>query len=68
MNFQKENPCQLMQVLTLWGQVMHLCDSKLTIIGSDNGLSPSRRQAIIWINVEMLLIWPLPTNFSEILI
>ena len=33
--------------LTHWGQVTHICIRKLTIIGSDNGLSPSRRQAII---------------------
>ena len=26
----------------------HICVSNLTIIGSDNDLSPSRRQAIIW--------------------
>ena len=31
-------------------------------------LSPGRRQAIIWINVLILLIGPLGTNFSEILI
>ena len=37
----------------------HICIGKLTIIGSDNGLSPGRRQAIISTNVEMLLIWPL---------
>ena len=42
--------------------------SKLTIIGSDNGLSPGWRQAIIWTNVGILLIGPLATNFSEILI
>ena len=29
---------------------MHLCVSKLTMIGSDNGLLPGRRQAIIWTN------------------
>ena len=46
---------------------MHLCVSKLTIIGSDNGLSLGRRQAIIWTNVGILLIIPLGTNFSEIL-
>ena len=40
--------------------------SELTIIGSDNGLSPSRRQAIIWTNAEILLIGPLETNVSEI--
>ena len=28
----------------------HICVSKLTIIGSDNGLSPGRHQAIIWTN------------------
>ena len=45
----------------------HICISKLTIIGSDNGLSPDWRQAIIWTNAGLLLIWPLATNFSEIL-
>ena len=35
---------------------------KLTIIGSDNGLSPGRRQAIIWTNAGILLIEPLRTN------
>ena len=33
--------------LTHWGRVTHICVGKLTIIGSDNGLSPARRQAII---------------------
>ena len=33
--------------------------SKLTIIGSDNGLSPGRHQAIIWPNAGILLICPL---------
>ena len=54
--------------LTHCGRVMHICVSKLTIIGSDNGLSPGRRQAIIWTNAGILLIGPLGTNFSEILI
>ena len=45
----------------------HICVSKLTIVGSDNGLSPDRHQAIIWTNAG-LLIGPLRTNFSEILI
>ena len=35
------------QLLTNWGRVTHICVSKLTIVGSDNGLSPDRRQAII---------------------
>ena len=47
---------------------MHICVGKLTIIGSDNGLSPDRRQAIIWTNAGILLIGPLGTNFSEFLI
>ena len=47
---------------------MHICISKLTIIGSDNGLSPRRRQAIVWTNVEILLIGHLGANFSEIVI
>ena len=46
----------------------HKCVSKLTIIDSDNGLSPGRRQAIIWTNAGILLIGSLGTNFSEILI
>ena len=54
--------------LTHWGRVTHICVSKLTIIGSDNGLSPGRRQAIIWTNAGILLIGPWGTNFSEILI
>ena len=36
--------------LTHWCQVTHICLSELTIIGSDNGLVPNRRQAIIWTN------------------
>ena len=54
--------------LNHWGRVTHICAGKLTIIGSDNGLSPGRRQAIIWTNAGILLIRPLGTNFSEILI
>ena len=54
--------------LTHWGGVTHICVGKLTIIGSDNGLSPGRRQAIIWTNAGILLIRPLGTNVNEILI
>ena len=53
-------------VLTHWGWVSHICVSELTIIGSDNGLSPGQRQAIMWTNAEILLIGPWGTNFSEI--
>ena len=54
--------------LTHWGRVTHICVGKLTIIGSDNGLSPGRRQAIVWTIAGILQIGPLGTNFSEILI
>ena len=52
---------------THWGQVTHICVSKLTTIGSDNSLLAGRRQAIIWSNAGILLNWTLGTNFSEIL-
>ena len=55
-------------VLTHWGRVTHICVSKLSTIGSDNGLSPERHQAIIWNNAGILLIWTLGTKFNEILI
>ena len=54
--------------LTHWGWVTHKRISKLTIIGSENGLIPGGHQAIIWTNDGILLIGPLRTNFSEILI
>ena len=58
--------------LTHWVRVTHICVGKLTIIvtiiGTDNGLSPEGRQAIICTNAGILLIGPLGTNFSEILI
>ena len=54
--------------LTHWGKVTHICVSNLTIIGSDNGLSPDRRQAIIWTNAGILLIGPLGISFNENLI
>ena len=54
--------------LTHWGRVTHKCVSRLAIIGSDNGLSPDWCQAIIWTNDGILLIGPLGTTFSEILI
>ena len=66
-NFMLKNDILSIQ-LTHWGRVTHICVDKLTIIGSDNGLSPGRRQTIIWTNVRILLIGPLGANFSEILI
>ena len=41
--------------LTHWGWVTHTCFGKLTITGSDNGLSPNRRQTIIGTNAGILL-------------
>ena len=55
-------------LLTHWGWVTHICLDNITIIGSDNGLSPGLHQAIIWTNAGILLIRPLVTNFSKILI
>ena len=46
----------------------HIRVSKSTIIGSDDGLSPYQRQAIIWTNAGILLIRTLGTNFSDFLI
>ena len=59
--------CLGLYLLTHWGQVMHIYVSNLTIIGSDNGLSPCRRQAIIWTKAGILLIGALGSNFSGIL-
>ena len=55
-----------LNVLSQWGRVTHICISKLTNIGSDNGLVPGRHQAITWTNAALLSIGPLWTNFSEI--
>ena len=38
------------------------------ILGSENGLSPIPRQAIIWTSAGILSIGPLEANFSEIVI
>ena len=55
-------------VLTDWGRVTHMCVSKVCIIGSDNGLSPGRRQAITWTNAGLVSIGYLIINICEILI
>ena len=56
------------KISTHWARVTQICVSKLKIIGSDNGLAPGRRQAIIWTNAGISLIRPQATNFSEMLI
>ena len=55
---------KVQSLLTYWGHVMHICVSKLTIIGLDNGLLPDRHQAIIWTNDRSLLIGRLGTNLN----
>ena len=52
--------------LTHWGRVTHIYNGKLHNNWFRNGLSPGRRQAIIWTNAGILLIGPLETTFSEI--
>ena len=59
---------KLLLSLTHWGWVTHICIGKLTIIGSDNGLLPGQRQAIIWTNDGILLNGLPGTNFKDILI
>ena len=60
--------CFKIFTLNHWGRVIYICVSNLTIIGSDNGLSPSRRQAIIWTSAGIFLIGPLGTKLNEILL
>ena len=54
--------------LTHWGRVTHICVSNLTTIGSNNGLAPGRRQAVIRTNAGISLSEPLGTSFNEIVI
>ena len=44
--------------LTHWCRLTHICISKLTTIGSDNGLSPDRHQAIIWTSARFCQLNP----------
>ena len=48
------------------GSATHVYVSKLTIIGSDDGLPPGRHQPIIQTNAWILLIGPFVTNHGEI--
>ena len=38
----------------------------IVLVDSNNGLSPVRRQAIIWTNTSLLTTGPVRTYFSEI--
>ena len=51
--------------LTHYSQVMHICVGQLTLIGSDNGLLPGRRQVNILASARILLIRALGTKFNE---
>ena len=51
--------------LTHWGQVTHICVSKLTIIGSVIGLSPGWHQGITWTNSGILFIWTIGSKVGE---
>ena len=51
--------------LTRSGRVMHICVGKTTIIHTDNGLSPGRRQTIIWPNIWILLTGPLEIEIQS---
>ena len=65
----ESKPWLLSVWLLRWVTYMtHICFSKLAIISSDNGLSSRQRQAFIWTDAGILLIWLLGTSFSEILI
>ena len=72
--YSEETVCSILTIshshfsLIHWGWPMRICISKLTIIGSDDCLSPGRCQAVIWTNAGILWIGPLGTNLSEILI
>ena len=51
--------CLDCNVSTHWGRVTHVCVSKLTIIGSDDGFLPGRRQATISTNAGIFVNWTL---------
>ena len=47
----------MIMIITHWSRVTHICVSKLTTIGSYNGLSPGRRQAIVDWTIDNKLQW-----------
>ena len=58
----------LKMCLSYWGRVKHICVIELTIVGSDNVFPTGQRHAIVWTKAGIILIGPLETNFSEIVI
>ena len=59
---------QTYEPLTHLGRVAQICVGYITIIGSENGVSPGRRQAIVWSSAVILLIGPLGTSCSDIVV
>ena len=55
----------LINVSKFFHDCMRCINSSVIDIGSGNGLSPVRRQAITWTNAALLSIRPSGTNFSE---
>ena len=51
-------------ILAHWGRLTHIRIRKLTNIDSGNGLSPERRQAIIWTNIWNIVNWTLENKFQ----
>ena len=63
--FEKKN--HVYEIAKRWnynGGVAHIRISKLTIIGSGNGLAAAQLQTVILTNDGIWLIWPLGANFS----
>ena len=56
--------CIICVTLTHWGRVTDICVSILTITGSDNGLSPGRRETIIWTDDGIALIGALGSKLQ----
>ena len=54
--------------LTQWGRVTHICVGNLSIIGSDNRLSPGRHQVITCTNAGIMLtgtLWIKTLHFNR---
>ena len=63
-DIQKRYCFQVLRYLTHFPIVPHICVSKLTITGLENG----RHQAIIWTNAGKFLVGPLRRTLNEIVI
>ena len=63
--FRTYNPCYII-IFILSAPSAVYASMTWVSIGSGNGLSPVRRQAITWTNAKLLFIGPLGTHFIEI--